>query len=131
MSISPPTAIITPEMREAAAYMRKRFRYESDGPLDDWDIGVTIGDCEDFGLTVLYLIYGRSRKRAIAALMRGEARMIYTKTPRGAGHAVLYFNGHYIDNRYPSWSTEWRYEIRRPYSRLMIGLKLATGTVLA
>jgi predicted transglutaminase-like cysteine proteinase len=131
VSISPPAAIITPAMREAEKFMRAKFQYESDGPLDDWDIGVTIGDCEDYGLTILYLIYGRSRKRAIAALMRGEARMIYTKTPRGAGHAVLYYSGHYIDNRYPSWSTEWRYEIRKPYSRLMIGLKLATGRILA
>lgn len=126
-----PEQIITPAMEDAAAYMRKQFRYESDGPLDDWEIGLTVGDCEDFSLTILYLIFGRSRKRAVLALLNGDARMIYTKTPRGAGHAVLEYRGHFIDNRFPTWTKQWRYQVRRPYSRLLIGLKLATGKVLA
>jgi hypothetical protein len=123
--------MITPAMRDAADYMHKLWKYEADGRADDWDIGMTVGDCEDFALTVLWLLHGKSKTRVVKALLTGKARIIRTKTPRDVGHAVLEYGGHYICNRYPTWS-DWRaeYKERKPYSRAMIALKLAFGKVL-
>jgi hypothetical protein len=122
--------MITPAMRDAADLMRERFTYKSDGWADKWVIGRMTGDCEDWALTMLLTLTG-SKSRVVKALLTGKARIIRTKTPRGVGHAVLEYGGHYICNRYPTWG-KWRaeYKERKPYSRAMIALKLAFGKVL-
>lgn len=123
--------MITQDMKDAAAWMRLHFLYRADGWADKWVIGRMTGDCEDHALTMLWLLHGKSKTRVVKALLTGKARIIRTKTKTGAGHAVLEYGGHYICNRYPTWS-DWRaeYKERKPYSRAMIALKLAFGKAL-
>lgn len=136
--IEPPPAdaptLITSEMRAVARYMRTHFTYQRDPGFDTWSFltadGKIKGDCEDFALTVLYLLCGQSRKAARRAIMRGDAQIIYTSL-NGRGHAVLRYNGCYIDNTQPRWAEEWRFGKRITYPRLVVAVKLLLSKVLA
>ena len=126
--------VATNKMLEVSAYMRKNFRYVADEPFDRWAIGRLHGDCEDHALTTLAELCGGSKTAAIKALLSGRARIIYTKTETGRGHAVLEYNGSYLCNRYQYWSG-WRREyaasgVFKPYSRAMLVLKLTFGRIV-
>lgn len=117
-------------MRDAADYMRERFTYKADGWADKWVIGRMTGDCEDWALTMLWLLHGKSKTRVVKALLTGKARIHRTEARKGVGHAVLEWNGYYIDNIGKRWLDRFPYEMQRPYSRAMVALKLAFGKVL-
>lgn len=120
--------MITPAMRNAADHMRAHFTYKADGWADHWNIGVLSGDCEDWALTMLWLLHGKSKTRVVKALLTGKARIIRTVTKTGNGHAVLEYGGAYICNRFPTWG-KWRaeYKVKQPYTRAMVALKLSFG----
>jgi hypothetical protein len=120
-------------MNMIAKEMRSRFRYEKDGKLDKWVIhdattGEIVGDCEDHALTVTAMIFG-GKKAAKAALWDGDAEIYYTRV-NGRGHAVLKYNGCYIDNIHPSWTSTWRYGNKIKYPRWVIAIKLLMAKVL-
>jgi hypothetical protein len=127
------TTDITPTMRSAAVLMRARFKYRRDSKIDKWVIidpktDKIIGDCEDFALTTLAATLG-NKKAAKRALWNGDAKIIYTRF-NNRGHAVLWFNGHYIDNVQPYWSDTWPYGTKITYPRLVIATKLLLAKVL-
>ena len=127
------TTHITPAMRDAAELMRARFTYRRDSKIDKWVIidpktDKIVGDCEDFALTTLAATLG-SKKAAKQALWRGDAQIIYTRF-NGGGHAVLFYNGHYIDNVHPYWSDTWHYGTKIAYPRPVIVVKLMLAKVL-
>jgi predicted transglutaminase-like cysteine proteinase len=126
------TVAITKQMRDVAADMRARFEYKPDGGMDKWvflrETGKIAGDCEDWALTTLAGVTG-GRTAAKKALLRGDAEIIYTRL-NGRGHAVLRYNGHYIDNTHPHWTKSWRYGDRTTYPRPVIVIKLLLAKVL-
>jgi hypothetical protein len=60
------------------------------------------GDCDDFALTALFIETG-SLSKFWYELIFGSAKVFMVTTSNGGGHAVLRYNGQYIDN----WSRSW------------------------
>lgn len=88
--------------------LNKVFRYRQDGKLDRWMIlepdsnGIVRGDCEDYALTALYLICNKSLFRFWLKLIFGRVKIRYGEI-NGRGHAVLEYEGRYIDNITKRW----------------------------
>jgi predicted transglutaminase-like cysteine proteinase len=57
-----------------------------------------IGDCEDYALTLLYLISDKSMWKFWWYLCIGKAQIRRVITKNGGGHAVLRFEKHWADN---------------------------------
>lgn len=64
-----------------------------------------VGDCEDYALSLLYLISGKSMLKFWWNLTFGPAKIRYCKV-RGQGHGVLKWNKLYIDNIQKRWVTK-------------------------
>jgi predicted transglutaminase-like cysteine proteinase len=90
-----------------------KFRYIKDsdqyGKRDAWYImkrpdedGWYRGDCEDYSLTLLYNLKGRSVRKLLLSLLIRESKICFCKV-NGVGHAVLYYKGQYIDNICQKW----------------------------
>lgn len=59
------------------------------------------GDCEDYALTALFHLCGRSWFKFWFKLITFQADIPHCKSPRGGGHAILrYGHNRYIDNWY-------------------------------
>ena len=118
---------MTPD--EAVNHVNFDWVYDPDGRIDRWGF-TTPGDCENYGCRVLMFILG-SEGRARRALLTGRAHMIYCHTLSGEGHAVLEWQGRYVDNRLKTWVDDWAdlrlREKRRRYTRLELLAKLGVG----
>jgi len=57
-----------------------------------------VGDCEDYALTLLYLISGKSMWKFWFYLITGKAQIRRVTTKNGGGHAVLRFGNMWADN---------------------------------
>jgi len=68
------------------------------------------GDCEDFSLTALYLLEG-SLWNFWKALIFRKAKICFCKA-YGGGHAVLRYEGKYIDNIERRWCTKEELEAK-------------------
>jgi predicted transglutaminase-like cysteine proteinase len=98
------------EMKEDSNFdlkdFNKHFTYVSDGRRRDrWHIMKRKpyrGDCEDYALTVLYNLKGRSLLRMFLSLIKRQSRIRHCKV-NGNGHATLKYKGKYIDNGYKRW----------------------------
>lgn len=106
--------------------LNSRFQYKYDkdqyGRKEHWtimqqDSGPLIGDCEDYSLTLLWYLEGKSMKNFWKALLSGRAEMWFCKV-NGEGHAVLKYNGKWIDNGvrqwvdgFPNYDMKYRYMI--------------------
>lgn len=76
------------------------FVYQSDGKVDSWrilDVSDLRGDCDDFACTALYIATGLLWS-LWAALVFSSAKIHLVTTANGGGHAVLEYEGMYIDN---------------------------------
>jgi len=65
-----------------------------------------VGDCEDYALTLLYLISGKSMWKFWFYLITGKAQIRRVITKNGGGHAVLRFGNMWADNwtkKFVSW----------------------------
>jgi len=65
-----------------------------------------VGDCEDYALTLLYLISGKSMLKFWFYLITGKAQIRRVITKNGGGHAVLRFGNMWADNwtkKFVSW----------------------------
>lgn len=92
-------------------YLTDNFKYVSDRGGDNWRIltspsadGKYYGDCEDFSLTALYLLEGSLFKFWKALVFR-KAKICFCKV-NGGGHAVLRYEGRYIDNIQKVWCSK-------------------------
>ena len=57
-----------------------------------------VGDCEDYALTLLYLISGKSMLKFWMYLITGKAQIRRVITKNGGGHAILRFGDMWADN---------------------------------
>lgn len=86
--------------------LRRRFVYRSD-LSDKWTIldapiGKLRGDCEDFALTALWLLCGKSKTRMHWWVLTGKAAIWHVISADGDPHAALWVRGKgWIDNMYP------------------------------
>lgn len=98
------------------------FHYRSDR-RDTWRLlrepgpdGLFLGDCEDFALTVLWLMAGRSWLRLWWLVISFQAMIWNVRTAGGEAHAALWLRGHgWIDNIYPWWGECLPHRKRFPY----------------
>lgn len=68
------------------------------------DQGIYAGDCEDYALSVLYYVICKSSwLKFWWLIVTFQARLIGCYTKNREGHAVLRYQGQFIDN----WSKKW------------------------
>jgi predicted transglutaminase-like cysteine proteinase len=76
--------------------LNSRFSYQPDQG-ETWRIltgdGPVQGDCEDYALTLIWLIEGRSMFRFWWALVTFRYVLWHCRSPQGEGHAVLWMRG--------------------------------------
>ena len=129
-------------MRMDFEELNNEFKYVKDsdqyGKRDAWYIlkeAPYNGDCEDYSLTLLYNLTGRSIIKMFISLLTRESKLCFCKV-RGIGHAVLKWRGKYIDNIQKRWVSkedmeQKGYEFSKwlfiPYQ---VALKLAIGVYI-
>ena len=86
----------------------KLYRYRSDpAGIDQWliprvdDDGLLQDDCDGFSLGVIYYVLAEESLFKFWELLATRAKIHYVDN--NGGHAVLQFDGKYIDN----WTQEW------------------------
>ena len=57
------------------------------------------GDCEDYSLTLLYNLKGRSLYKMLISILIRESKICHCKV-KGNGHAVLKYKGRYNTRQY-------------------------------
>ena len=92
-------------IEEALVELNKRFVYKSDHKLfDNWKIlydrsqEYWIGDCEDYSLTLMWMVSGCNIIKFIWNIITHKHVIWYVNSPSGEGHAVVNINGMYYDN---------------------------------
>ncbi len=65
-----------------------------------------LGDCEDFALTVLYNIKGRSVFKMLMSMTFLQSKVHYCTAPNGVLHNTLRYKGWYTDNWEYKWCTK-------------------------
>lgn len=113
--------------------LNKRFVYTFDrnqyGRKEHWAImtnesGPLLGDCEDYSLTLLWYLEGKSTKNFWKALLSGKAQVWFCKVD-GVGHAVLKYEGKWIDNIKMRWVDGFPdYDMKWKFSTILIIWKL-------
>lgn len=108
--------------------LQERFKYRIDNgtgwQIMDNDTGPLRGDCEDFALTALWMLAGKSMARFWWLQASGRACLWYTRDPNGVGHCMLWVKGlGWIDNWYPSFGKR-RHPKVFPYLVPMVAAKL-------
>lgn len=98
---------------EANRRVAERFKYAKDSDqynfkevwrVIDTDNPVWEGDCEDYALTVLWLISDRSIiKFLFNILINPKFSIWHVTTERGVGHAILKYEDMYVDNIQRKW----------------------------
>ena len=79
------------------------YKYDTDqfAAKDHWRIMKEppyLGDCEDYALTVLWLICNKSMWKFWWCLISGKAQIRRVITHNGGGHAILRYGDMWIDN---------------------------------
>lgn len=96
---------------------RDEFRFR-----DVWrimDLGKLEGDCEDYALTVLWLLAGKNPARMAWWLLSRRAKIHFHKhTERGTGHASLQYRDKHVDNITRRWNDGEALK-RRGYKHIM------------
>jgi len=126
--------------------LNARFQYKSDTEQhklqEKWTIlrnptGPLVGDCEDYALTALWMIQGKSDTAFLQSLKTGQAKIWFCYAPSGEGHAVLDYNGLMIDNIQKEWkpkayldSLGYRFQHVFTYSQVMQRFQAASLNIL-
>lgn len=93
------------------------------------------GDCEDYALTVAWLLAGQSRLKFLLMLLTKKFKICYV-TVNGGGHAILNYEGLYVDNWKRKWTPREEYETdyaqyswtyKHYYNPLVVVIKLIQG----
>ena len=93
------------------------------------------GDCEDYALTIAWLLADRSRFKFLWMLLTYQFKICYV-TVNGGGHAILNYKGLYVDNWKRKWCTletyktdyakyDWTYKYS--FNPLVVIVKLIQG----
>ena len=97
------------EQKVILEHLNKNFQYVYDknayGKRDAWYVMKYVafeGDCEDYSLTYLYEVSGRSYIKMFWNLIFGGYKVCYCQV-KGDGHAVLRHNKLYLDNIQKKW----------------------------
>ena len=106
---------------------RRAFVYENDG-IDSWQI-TTKGDCDDFAISVAWIVSGHSLIRLWLNILFFRVR--FYRVMANAPHAVLYYRGQYIDNIKPNWRGDVGFRKIFPWIYLppVVFLKMLIGKV--
>jgi predicted transglutaminase-like cysteine proteinase len=118
-----------------------KYKYDEDqyASREYWKImkqAPYIGDCEDYALTLLWLISGKSMLKFWLNLITFKAQIRRVITKNGGGHAILRYGNMYADN----WTlkfVEWE-EIEKLghkpffwlYTPLDVALKLGIAKIM-
>ncbi len=107
--------------------MIDRFIYKSDR-VDRWTILSDDrgweGDCDDFALTVLWQVAGKSWLRLWWLVLTCQA-MIWRADTAAGPHVMLWVKGRgWIDNWYPEWGPKPRHRRRWPYIAPLLAIVL-------
>tara|TARA_S200002703_G_scaffold46390_1_gene40236 strand:- start:882 stop:1313 length:432 start_codon:yes stop_codon:yes gene_type:complete len=92
------------------------------------------GDCEDYALTLLWLMCDRSMFKFWIALITNEAQIRRVITKNGGGHAILKIGDDYCDNwtkEFVSWKTMSELGHKKYlwlYSPIGVALKMWMGS---
>lgn len=127
---------LSPDTKRGLDDLRRRFVYKADGRVDSFRIlsagfGPLEGDCDDFAVTALWIVAGKSMLRFWWLLIRRRAAIWRTFTPRGQRHAVLWCDGlGFIDNIRPQWAAESVHSLRKRRSVVKIAAKMAVGKIM-
>ena len=129
---------------EAVEKVNNLFEYEYDKDqykvADYWRVLDTSlekdqGDCEDYALTVGWLIAGQSRLKFAWMLLTKKLRICFISTS-GGGHAVLEYEGLLVDNWKRKWTpktmyeqdyAKWDWTFKYYYNPLVVVKKLIQG----
>jgi hypothetical protein len=112
----------------------KRFVWTPDGKLDSFrilsdELGKLRGDCDDFAVTALYEVEGKSLWRFWWSLITLRAVLWYVKGEGFASHMVLYHKHlGWIDNQYPEWGDK-KHTLRFPTLFPWVALKMLLGKI--
>ena len=91
-------------IQQALDLLNSKFKYQSDRRwLDVWkvldiDQPMVAGDCEDYSLTLMWLLSDRSMARLLLNITLFRYRMWFVKSPRGEGHAIVKIGDLFYDN---------------------------------
>ena len=115
----------------------ERFRWMRDVGLDSWRVlkprlnGWYFGDCDDYALTVLWIMAGHSKLRMALWLITFKAVFWQVKSPGGEQHIILWIRGKgWIDNIYPHWRERpYFHQKLFPWLWIFIPMKLFTNLV--
>ena len=95
-----------------------------------------IGDCEDYALTLLWLISGKSMLKFWFNLITFKAQIRRVITKNGGGHAILRYGNMYADNwtlKFVEWE-EMEKLGHKPffwlYTPLDVALKLGIAKIM-
>lgn len=111
-----------------------RFIWKRD-KVDGWRIlsaptGALFGDCDDFAVTALWMVEGRSLWRFWWALFTFRAVIWVVKGRSFASHVVLWHRDHgWIDNQNPSWGAN-RDKLRFPMLFPIAVIKMLIGRLV-
>lgn len=122
-------------MRAALADLHGRFVYRRDTNGDDWRLlvrpGRVYGDCEDFALTLLWLLCGRSVPRMFLSILTFRAMIWICTAPSGELHAILRYKGWWADNTMPDWyrTKDMPHRLKWPTPWSVILAKMLWGSI--
>lgn len=98
---------ISLEMTVLAQSLNRRFEYEADSWFwDRWSIlkdTPARGDCDDYALTLAWLLSGCSMRKLIRNIWRGRVTFMHCVTDNGEDHLILGWGGYWIDNMGQQW----------------------------
>lgn len=112
----------------------RRFHWVPD-QCDSWrildaQIGRLDGDCDDFAITVLWIMSGKSMLRMWWRLLTFSAVIWHCRTDRGTIHAALWLRRHgWIDSIHPDWSQSPRHTRIIPVLPPVILLKMGMAKI--
>lgn len=137
MKLIPEDQIVA-EFSERFEYISDRNHYDQ---RDAWYImeskdGKFYGDCEDYALTLLYLLCNRSLFKFWFYLFTRRAKLQYCKTKRGVGHGVLVYKSKYVDNIQKKFVTKkdmidagYRFETNQ-FSATTVAIRMGIGFLI-
>lgn len=128
--------MVTEAMKNEHADVKRRFEYQADSGMDRWRIhktdGSIVGDCEDFSLTLLWQLAGRSTWRFWWLLLTCQAAIWHVKSYTDEPHAILWYRGWWADNMEPTWyqKNEMRHTLRFPWVMPFPILKILLAKII-
>jgi predicted transglutaminase-like cysteine proteinase len=89
-------------IQTALQELNSKFVYQADGRVDIWRIlhgeGPWKGDCEDYSLTLMWLLSDKSVIKFLWHILTFKYLMWYVIMSNGEGHAIVKIDGMYYDN---------------------------------